>query len=206
MIKTINYLSVVATILAISLTHVTASASENVVGAGPDRARLLASKRVHNLYLVEGADIVVQYSLYNIGTAPALNVQLTDAGFSSDSFEIAAGQLQVKFDRIPPNANVSHTIVVRPKQFGYYNFTAAEVSYLPSEDSEEVQVGYTSEPGEGGIIAQRDYDRKFSPHVFDWVIFALLLIPVLVVPFLMWRKISSKYVIASKAAKGAKKN
>lgn len=125
---------------------------------------------------------------------------------SSDSFEIAAGQLQVKFDRIPPNANVSHTIVVRPKQFGYYNFTAAEVSYLPSEDSVEVQVGYTSEPGEGGIIALRDYDRKFSPHVFDWVIFALLLIPVLVVPFLMWRKISSKYVIASKAAKAGKKN
>ena len=49
--------------------------------AGSDRARLLASKRVHNLYLVEGADIVVQYSVFNIGTAPALNVQLTDSSF-----------------------------------------------------------------------------------------------------------------------------
>lgn len=83
----------------------------------------------------------------------------------------------------------------------YFNFTAAEVSYLPSEDSVEVQVGYTSEPGEGGIIAQRDYDRKFSPHVFDWVIFALLLVPVLVVPFLMWRNITSKYVTLAKTKK-----
>jgi translocon-associated protein subunit beta len=161
---------------------------------------------VHNLYLVEGSDIVVQYSLYNIGTAPALNVQLTDPSFNSESFEIAAGQLQVKFDRIAPSANVSHVVVVRPKQFGYYNFTAAEVSYLPSEDSKDVQIGYTSEPGEGGIIPKRDFDRKFSPHYFDWVIFALMLVPVLVVPFLMWRKISTKYAISGKPSKGSKKN
>lgn len=27
------------------------------------------------------------------------------------------------------------------------------------------QIGYTSGPGEGGIMHHRDYDRKFSPHV-----------------------------------------
>ena len=27
------------------------------------------------------------------------------------------------------------------------------------------QFGYTSAPGEGGIMNFRDYDRKFSPHV-----------------------------------------
>ena len=48
---------------------------------GEERARLLAAKRVHNLYLVEGRDIVVQYSVYNVGQAAAINVQLTDAGF-----------------------------------------------------------------------------------------------------------------------------
>ena len=46
-----------------------------------EKARLLAAKRVHNLYLVEGKDIVVSYSLHNIGSTAAVNVQLTDAGF-----------------------------------------------------------------------------------------------------------------------------
>lgn len=28
-----------------------------------------------------------------------------------------------------------------------------------------VQVGFTSAPGEGGIVGSKDFDRKFSPHV-----------------------------------------
>lgn len=26
------------------------------------------------------------------------------------------------------------------------------------------QVGFTSAPGQGGILAQREFDRRFSPH------------------------------------------
>jgi len=166
-----------------------------------DRARLLASKKVHNTYLVENQDMVIEYSLYNIGTAPALNVQLTDGTFNSEHFDIVAGQAQVKFDRIAPSANVSHTIIVRPKQYGYFNFTAAEVSYLPSENSQDVQIGFTSFPGEGGIIPLREFQRRFSPHVFDWLVFAVLLVPVLVVPFVMWSNINSKYQLAAAKAK-----
>lgn len=50
-------------------------------GENEEKARLLAAKRIHNLYLVEGRDIVVTYSLHNIGPSAALNVQLIDSGF-----------------------------------------------------------------------------------------------------------------------------
>lgn len=169
------------------------------LAAAADRARIIASKKVANSYLVEGQDILVEFSLYNVGTAPALNVQLTDPSFGSSSFDMVAGRSQVKFERIAPGANVSHSFVVRPKQYGYFNFTAAEVSYLPFEESQEVQVGYTSAPGEGGILPTREYYRRASSHVLDWGVFVGLLVPVLLVPFLMWRNINSKYQLSNKS-------
>ena len=92
-------------------------------------------------------DIVVKYNLYNVGDNAATNVQVhssvtlesgsfkqilidtqvADNGFRQEDFDLVAGQTKYKLDRVAPGANASHTVVVRPKKFGYFNFTAAEV-------------------------------------------------------------------------------
>lgn len=108
---------------------------------------------------------VLQYSLYNVGNSAAVNVALKDKSFPPEVFAVVGGSLDLHVDRIPPGTNVSHVVVVRPRQPGYFNFSAAELSYLPSDDAKEPQLAVSSEPGEGGIIAFRDYDKKFSPHV-----------------------------------------
>jgi translocon-associated protein subunit beta len=48
--------------------------------------------------------------------------------------------LKINFiiDRIAPGSNATHVVVIRPSKFGYFNFTAAEVTYLPSENAAEV--------------------------------------------------------------------
>ena len=54
-------------------------------------------------------------------------MQVADSGFRQEDFDLVAGQTKYKLDRVAPGANASHTVVVRPKKFGYFNFTAAEV-------------------------------------------------------------------------------
>ncbi|KAK7009612.1 translocon-associated protein subunit beta, partial [Biomphalaria glabrata] len=162
-------------------------------GEEETEARLLASKNVLNQYLVEGKDLTVEYKIYNVGSKVAFNVLLNDNSFPDSSFSIISGNLKVEWERIAPSSNVTHAVILKPLKSGYFNFTSAEISYLTAEDSRERILGYTSFPGEGGIVPQREFDRRFSPHVLDWFVFAFMTLPSLGIPFLLWYSSKSKY-------------
>jgi translocon-associated protein subunit beta len=170
-------------VLLISVVH---------MNADEGSARILIAKQIHNKYLVEGMDIVVKYNLFNVGDTAATNVKVVDNGFRAEDFDLVSGQTKYKLDRVAPGSNSSHTIVVRPKKFGYFNFTAAEVTYN-AESSGAVLTGLSSDPGQGVIIASRDYDRQFSAHLLDWAAFAVMTLPSLGIPFLLWWSSKSKY-------------
>jgi len=173
---------------------VVALAYSQVRGEDDSSARLLASKNILNQYLVEDKDLTVEYKIYNIGGSSAYNVQLNDDTFPDGDFEVVAGNLQVNWERIAPNTNVSHSVILRPLKYGYFNFTAAEVSYSVSEEDKDTrQVAYTSAPGEGGIVNMKEFDRRFSPHVLDWLVFAVMTLPSLGIPFLLWFSSKSRY-------------
>ncbi|XP_045439258.1 ubiquilin-4 isoform X4 [Pipistrellus kuhlii] len=155
-------------------------------------ARLLASKSLLNRYAVEGRDLTLQYNIYNVGSSAALDVELSDDSFPPEDFGIVSGMLNVKWDRIAPASNVSHTVVLRPLKAGYFNFTSATVTYLAQEDG-PVVVGFTSAPGQGGILAQREFDRRFSPHFLDWAAFGVMTLPSIGIPLLLWYSSKRKY-------------
>jgi len=140
--------------------------------------------------------------VYNVGSVTATEVKLSDASFGPD-FKVVGGNAEVGLGRIPPAANVSHTLVVRPIKHGYYNFTAAQVTYKSGDESSEVLQGWSSEPGEGYIAPFREFDKRFSPHLLDWAAFAIMSVPPLVIPFMLWHSSKSKYeaVLLSKKSK-----
>ncbi|KAK3731453.1 hypothetical protein QZH41_013640 [Actinostola sp. cb2023] len=133
-----------------------------VVGSHCDsdaNARLIVAKNVLNQFVVEGKDLTIHYTLYNVGSS---------------------------------GTNVSHSVILRPLRSGVFNFTSAIVTYKPNEEG-QVQVAYSTAPGEGVIMSNKDYQRKHSPHLVDWGLFSLMCIPTMLVPLMVWYRSHSKY-------------
>nr|XP_031545097.1 translocon-associated protein subunit beta [Vicugna pacos] len=147
-------------------------------------ARLLASKSLLNRYAVEGRDLTLQYNIYNVGSRVRLVHKLK--GCSNCSF------IFFLLNSWASASNVSHTVVLRPLKAGYFNFTSATITYLAQEDG-PVVIGFTSAPGQGGILAQREFDRRFSPHFLDWAAFGVMTLPSIGIPLLLWYSSKRKY-------------
>lgn len=165
------------------------------------RARLLVSKQILNRYLVEQRDVMVKYNVFNVGNGPATHVTLEDKGFPHEAFDLISGKFEVQIDRIAPSANVTHVVVVRPRAHGYFNFTAAEISYRPIESSPNLQYAASSEPGEGGIINLAQFNKQFSSHFLDWVAFVIMILPTIVIPYSLFLKSKTKYELLSQKKK-----
>uniref|UniRef100_A0A183FFS0 Translocon-associated protein subunit beta n=1 Tax=Heligmosomoides polygyrus TaxID=6339 RepID=A0A183FFS0_HELPZ len=156
-------------------------------------AFLVASKFPQSIYAVENMDLVLEYGLYNTGDKAALKVTVDDRhSFPTQSFEIIKGLLNVRFERINPGANATHSVVVRPRQFGVFNYTSAQITYI-SEGSTDIRVGYTNAPGEGYIYRLKEYERKFAPKYIYWVVFFILIAPTTLGSFLAFTKSKTKY-------------
>ena len=101
------------------------------------RAKLLASKTILNHFIVENKDLTVLYKIYNVGSSSAYNVVLNDVSFPASDFKVVKGQSSVQWNSIPPSGNVTHVLVLQPLKAGYFNFTAAQLSYDITDGGEK---------------------------------------------------------------------
>lgn len=162
-------------------------------------AKLIVDKEISNKYIVEGRELVVNYHLINIGGSVARDIKIIDDSFPSDRFDIINGFTKFTIPAIAPGSNVTHTVIVKPKQntWGPYKFSAAKVEYKLN-DAGQLQLATTSELGDAFIVAARTFDRKFSSQFFDWIVFAIICIPSIAGPYYLWQKSDSKFSNSAK--------
>ncbi|CDW57601.1 electron transfer flavoprotein, beta subunit [Trichuris trichiura] len=158
-------------------------------------AKILAAKNLLSSYAVEGKELVISYSLYNIGDKAAVDVELKDDNFVESQFRLVRGSSNARWSRIPGSANVSHVLVVVPLEYGSINYTAAKITYRPNEESAVRKLGYTTSRGVDNVYALKDYHRQFEQHYIEWLIFFLMICPSLAAPAILWLRSKKKFSV-----------
>ncbi|CAF2841802.1 unnamed protein product [Rotaria sp. Silwood2] len=150
---------------------------------------LFVTKQTLNRFIVQNKELTIKYGLFNSGPTTIFNVNLNDIhSFPTDKFELLVGTLNPKWERIHAGANLTHVVVLKPIQSGISNSTHAIVTYQKSEKNTDVQKTYSSEIGDVYIMTSREYDRRFSSHIIDWILFTAMASPCIVFPFFLWFK------------------
>lgn len=178
--------------VAIILIFIFVAAATAKVAEDPG-PRLLLHKQILNKYLVETKDILVKYTLHNVGHSAATEVELSDNTFDPTIFSKAAGKLPAKMHRIEPQKSVSHIVILRSNTYGYFNISCAEVYYKDPQNQSSLKVMLSNEPGLVRIGNYAEYDRKFSAHLLDWLAFFIMALALLGTPFVLWYCSDSKY-------------
>ncbi|CAL2052822.1 hypothetical protein CAEBREN_20265 [Caenorhabditis brenneri] len=162
------------------------------VGTQTKDAFILAHKQPLSTYAVENMDFVLEYGLYNVGDKAAQKVTIDDRhSFPTNSFEIIKGLLHVHYEKIPAGTNVTHSVVIRPRAYGFFNYTAAQVTYYT--DNENLHVTLTNTPGEGYIYKQREYDRRFAPKYGYFFVFFLVVAPTTLGSFFLFQQSKARF-------------
>ncbi|KAI6653508.1 Translocon-associated protein subunit beta [Oopsacas minuta] len=161
----------------------------------PTEAYLFASKRILNTYLAEGKDITIMYGIFNIGMKTAYDINLDDESLNNSTLTIITGLTDVTWPELPPDSNITHTVILRSplNTANYLNFSSAILTYKLSKEDSNVVTTPTSSPKLVGLIANAEYSRKFDAHYVDWIALAVMILPTLAIPFMMFRHSNNRY-------------
>ncbi|VDK87342.1 unnamed protein product [Dibothriocephalus latus] len=137
-------------------------------------------------------DLLLQIVTHEEVHRAARDVEIHDR-FPDTDFTFLHGSRSTRWTSIAPGTNITHAVIVIPRFVGGYNFTSAEVLYKAGADS-KVTHGYSSAPGVRYVVTPSHFNRQFASHWLEWICFAFITAPCIVIPYMLWRSGASKYM------------
>jgi uncharacterized repeat protein (TIGR01451 family) len=112
----------------------------------PDRAHLVARKRVKETTVVAGENVTVTIDVFNTGATAAYSVRVEDTTFPASLYERVEGESKAQWAKLGAGANESMTFVVKPKAAGVLTAGPALVTYRMGSEATEALVQLWSVP------------------------------------------------------------
>jgi len=112
----------------------------------PDKAHLVARKRVKETTVVAGENVTVTIDVFNTGATAAYSVRVEDTTFPASQYERVEGESKAQWAKLGAGANESMTFVVKPKAAGVLTAGPALVTYRLGAEASEPLVQMWSLP------------------------------------------------------------
>ena len=135
---------------------------------------------------MDGLNVSVKYSVHNIGSGPALRVQLRDASFPASRFE-SGGTLRHTWAAVKAGESESLEVRLAPKRAGTLFVSAPAVSY---RDGGETRVNRLASPDAMTVEDAVKYARRTASHKKEWAAYAASFLGLVMAPSLLY--LSSK--------------
>lgn len=193
-------LLVTLAVLAVFLGVVSGQGLRTGFGGQVRGPLLLAHKTLLNAEAVINQPLTTMVTIYNVGDAPAFDVQLYDKQWLAANDEVLKplyGSQLPSWTVLLPGHNITHSYAIEPIVGGAVTFeqSMGTVSWSASPSSSSSKsVARTTDVGNFLNVAySHEAERKFKPHTFEWVIFSGLSLATLALPFLIWQSTRSSF-------------
>ncbi len=176
---------------AVSLCRVSSLRQVSFVGSDKRKKRKTKGKKSCDLFwCVFSRDVTVSFSVFNVGSSAAHDVELTEGGFKSELFASLVGSAKASWKSIAAGANVTHTFVVKPRRATektepFYGYPAV-VTYAATLEGPKINA-YSNDVGAFHIYQRGELAKKVKSSLKSWIVVFASVAASTGLPLFVWR-------------------
>eukprot|EP00941_MAST-03F_sp_MAST-3F-sp1_P001979 g1979.t1 len=143
--------------------------------------------------MIVGKEFNVTYSVHNVGSIAALDVEVSDFSWPKDLFEYVAGKPGFATENLDPGERFSYVFTLKPlhPSNSFLSERATlEYSWLEPGEEEDMILSTESKTSAAGrftIYLESDYAKMYSGNIVEWCSFVFVEIVCIVIPYVAYK-------------------